>query len=140
MPTTGDRVRIHYTGRLDDGTEFDTSAGSEPLEFTVGAQEVISGLDDAVVEMNEGEVRTVTVPPEGAYGERVPGLEQTIDRTQLPEGVVPGVALRANVAGQDTILWVTDIDDESAVVDPNHPLAGHTLTFEVELVSVGAPG
>lgn len=137
MPTTGERVRIHYTGRLDDGTEFDSSAGAEPLEFTVGTQEVISGLDDAVLEMQEGETRTVTVPPEAGYGERVPGLEQTIDVTQLPEGVTPGVALRANVAGQDTILWVTDINDESAVVDPNHPLAGRTLTFEVELVSVG---
>ncbi|MGY6499736.1 MAG: FKBP-type peptidyl-prolyl cis-trans isomerase [Acidimicrobiales bacterium] len=137
MPTTGDRVRIHYTGRLDDGTEFDSSAGAAPLEFTVGSQEIIPGLDDAVLEMSEGETRTVTIPPEAAYGERVPGLEQEIDVEQLPEGVTPGVALRANVAGQETILWVTDVGEQTAVIDPNHPLAGHTLTFEVELVSVG---
>ena len=138
MPQTGDRVRIHYTGRLEDGSMFDSSKGSEPLEFTVGVQEVISGLDQAILDMQEGQAKTVTIEPDEAYGERVPGLEQVVDRSQLPDGVSEGAALRANVAGQETILWVTDMDDSTATVDPNHPLAGHTLIFDVELLSVAS--
>lgn len=140
MPATGDRVRIHYTGRLPDGTTFDSSEGREPLEFVVGVQQVISGLDQAILEMDPGESRTVTIPPEEAYGPRQPGLEQRVDRSQLPEGVSEGVALQANVGGQDMVLWVTELDDDSAVVDPNHPLAGQTLVFDVELVGVDAGG
>lgn len=140
MPAAGDRVRIHYTGRLQDGTTFDSSEGREPLEFVVGVDQVISGLDKAILDMREGESRTVTVAPEDGYGERQEGLAQRVDREQLPDGVHEGAALQANVGGHDMVLWVTELDDDSAVVDPNHPLAGHTLVFDVELVGVDGAG
>lgn len=136
MPESGDTVRIHYSGRLEDGSTFDTSAGREPLEFVVGEQQVIVGLDVEVLAMQEGESRTVTVSPEQAYGHREPGLERTVDRSQLPEDVTEGSMLRANIGGRDTILHITQLNDDTAVLDANHPLAGHTLTFDVELVSV----
>jgi len=135
MPKQGDRVRIHYTGWLEGGEPFDSSAGREPFEFTAGAAEVIPGIERAVLDMQEGETRTITVAPEDGYGEYQEGLRRRIDRSQLPEGVAEGTGLRANVGGQETIFWVTELDETSAIVDANHPLAGHTLTFDVELVS-----
>lgn len=137
MPSTGDKVRIHYTGRTEDGATFDSSEGREPLEFTAGVGEIIPGLDNAVLEMSEGETRTVTIPPEEAYGEHQPGLAQTVDRADLPDGTTEGVALRAQVNGQEMTLWVTEIGETTAVVDANHPLAGKTLVFDVELVASG---
>jgi len=138
MPATGDRVRIHYTGRLEDGTTFDSSEGREPLEFTVGSGEIIPGLDRAVLTMEEGTSETVEIPPAEAYGEYQPGLAQSVEREKLPDGTTEGMALRANVNGQETILWVTELDESTAVVDPNHPLAGKTLVFDVDLVSVSS--
>lgn len=140
MPDAGDRVRIHYTGRFEDGTTFDSSQGKEPLEFTVGVNQVIPGLDRTILDMDEGQSTTVTLPPEEAYGERQPALAQQVERSQLPEGVTEGAALRADVAGRETILWVTELDDDTAVVDANHPLAGKTLVFDVELVDVEPGG
>lgn len=138
MTAAGDRVRIHYTGRLPDGTTFDSSQEGDPFEFVVGSNQVIPGLDSAILEMDEGESRTITIPPEEAYGEREPALAQTVERERLPDGVSEGAALQAEVNGQQTILWVTELDDESAVVDANHPLAGKTLVFDVELLEVEA--
>lgn len=136
MPNTGDRVRIHYTGRTGDGTAFDSSREREPLEFNVGLKEILPGLDQTVLAMEEGETRTVTVPPEEGYGVRMPGLEQTVDRRLLPEDTTEGIPLRASIDGQEMTVWVTELTDDTAVVDPNHPLAGETLTFDVELLEV----
>lgn len=138
MPTTGDRVRIHYTGRFPDGTTFDSSAGRDPLEFEVGVGEVIPGLDRAVLEMEPGASETITVEPGEGYGEREDALVHEVDRSQLPDGVEEGSALEADVNGQKAILWVTDLGDTTAKVDANHPLAGRTLVFDVELVEVVA--
>jgi FKBP-type peptidyl-prolyl cis-trans isomerase 2 len=135
-PSVGDRVKIHYTGRFEDGTTFDSSAGGEPLEFVAGANNVISGLDRAILQMDEGEHRTITVSPEDAYGTYQEGLSQHIDRDRLPDGVTEGTGLRANIGGQETILWVTELEGDQATLDANHPLAGRTLTFDVELVAV----
>lgn len=138
MTQQGDSVRIHYTGRLEDGTTFDSSEGREPLEFVAGEQQVITGLDKAILQMSEGESRTVTIPPDEAYGDYQPALAQQVERSQLPEGVTEGAALQAEIGGQRTILWVTELGDDKATVDANHPLAGKTLIFDVELVSVGS--
>lgn len=140
MANVGDTVRIHYTGKYEDGTVFDSSEGKDPLEFVAGSQQIIPGLDNAVLEMSEGDQQTVTVPPEEAYGDREPALAQEVERSQLPEGVSEGAALEAEVGGQKTMLWVTELNDETAVVDANHPLAGKTLVFDVELVSVTPQG
>lgn len=136
MPTTGDRVRIHYTARLADGATFDSTRDREPLEFTVGLREILPGVDQTVLTMQEGESRTITVPPEEGFGVRVPGLEQTVDRRLLPEDTTEGIPLRASIDGQEMTVWVTELTEDTAVVDPNHPLAGETLTFDVELLEV----
>lgn len=140
MANVGDTVRIHYTGKYEDGTVFDSSEGKDPLEFVAGSEQIIPGLDKAILDMTEGDQETVTVPPEEAYGEREPALAQEVERSQLPEGVTEGAALEAEVGGQKTMLWVTELNDETAVVDANHPLAGKTLVFDVELVSVTSQG
>ncbi len=132
----GDVVRVHYTGRLEDGTEFDNSRNREPLEFVAGAGTVIQGVSNGVVGMSEGESKTVTVPPEEAYGERNPALEQEVARNDLPEGVEEGSQLRAVQGEREIPVWVRKLDDASAVIDANHPLAGKTLVFDLELVEV----
>ena len=136
MAEPGDRVRVHYTGRFPDGTVFDSSEGRDPLEFEVGSGEIIPGLDKAVLAMSEGQTETVTVEPAEAYGPREEALVHEIDRSQLPDGATEGAALEAQVDGQKAILWITEIGETKATVDANHPLAGKTLVFDVEVVEV----
>jgi FKBP-type peptidyl-prolyl cis-trans isomerase 2 len=132
----GDRVQIHYTGRLEDGTVFDSSQGRDPLEFTAGGNEVIPGVAKAVLGMQAGESKTVEVSAEDAYGVRTPGLEQRVPRKLLPEKAQVGDRLQAKVREKVILVWVAEIEEESAVIDANHPLAGQSLVFDIELVSV----
>jgi peptidylprolyl isomerase len=132
----GDRVQIHYTGRLEDGTVFDSSKDQNPLEFTAGEEEVIPGVDRAVLGMRQGESKTVAISAEDGFGERVPELEQRIPRTLLPEKVGVGDRLHAKVRGNTISFWVRELEEESAVIDANHPLAGQSLSFDIELVSM----
>jgi len=136
----GDTVKVHYTGRFPDGTVFDSSQDRGPLEFVAGGQNVIPGVSEAVIGMSEGETKTVTIPPEGAYGPRNPALEQTVPRAQLPEGAREGDQLRAVQAGQEIPVWVRKLEAENAVIDANHPLAGKTLVFDLELVGFEPQG
>ncbi len=130
----GDTVTVHYTGKFEDGDVFDSSSGGEPLKFTAGGQEVIPGVSNAVVGMNTGDSKTVTVSAEEGYGERQEGLLQKVPRAQLPPEVKVGDPLQAQVEGNNFIFWVKDLDEEFATLDANHPLAGKTLVFELELV------
>ncbi len=131
-----DLVRVHYTGRLPDGRVFDSSRDRDPLEFVAGGPDVIAGISHAVVGMQEGQERTVTVAPEDAFGPRHEEMVQEVPRSALPEGVKVGDPLRAMSGDQELHLWVTGLSDDHAVVDGNHPLAGHTLEFDLELISV----
>ncbi len=136
---SGDTVRIHYTGTLDDGTQFDSSAGREPLEFALGAGQVIPGFDDAVDGMAVGENKTVTIPPDEAYGQRHEQLVQQVSRSALPDDIEPAIGMQLQSQspdGQTMVLVVTDVEDESITVDANHPLAGQALTFAIELVEI----
>jgi len=132
----GDRVQIHYTCRLEDGTVLDSSRDRGPLEFTAGGTEVIPGVDQAVLGMQPGESKTVEVSAEDAYGARTPGLEQRVPRSALPEGVQEGDRLQAKVGEKSIMVWVSELGEESALLDANHPLAGHNLVFDIELVCV----
>ena len=132
----GDRVQIHYTGRLEDGTVFDSSQGRDPLGFTAGGNQVIPGVDKAVLGMQPGESKTVEVSAEDAYGVRTPGLEQRVPRKLLPEKVQVGDRLQAKVGEKVILVWVAELEEESAIIDANHPLAGQSLVFDIELVSV----
>lgn len=136
---SGDTVRIHYTGRLDDGSVFDSSADRQPLEFTVGTGAVIPGFEQAVLGMAPGDTKTVTIVSDDAYGPHHAEMVQQVGRSQLPPDleVAVGTMLRASGPnGEDVPLTVTHVDDQSITVDANHPLAGKDLTFDLELVSI----
>lgn len=133
----GDRVRIHYTGKLSDGTEFDSSRGRQPLEFEVGAGQIISGLDNEVNGMAVGDSSTVTVPAAEAYGPRDEALVHELPRSSLPDDIEPepGLQLEAQAPdGRRIGLTVTDVKADAVTVDANHPLAGEDLTFDIEVV------
>ena len=134
----GDTVRVHYTGTLDDGTEFDSSQGRDPLEFTLGAGQVVPGFDAAVTGMQPGETKTVTIPAAEAYGDPRPELLLSVPRTQIPPNVEPRVGQRLQVGrgAQAFPVLVHEVTDEHVVLDGNHPLAGQDLTFELELVEI----
>lgn len=134
----GDQVQIHYTGRFEDGTVFASSEGREPLEFQAGGDEVIPGLSQAVVGMELGESKTVEVEPENAYGPWKPGLDHRVPREMLPEEAELGDPLRAQVGDNTMVVWITELGDDFAVLDANHPLAGRTLIFDIEVVSLNA--
>lgn len=137
----GDTVRIHYTGRLTDGTQFDSSEGRAPLEFQLGSGQIIAGLDQQIEGMSVGEKATVTIPAAQAYGEHHPEGVQSLPRERIPADVDVslGARLQATSAdGQQMTLTVVDVNDEAVTVDANHPLAGKDLVFDVELVEVVA--
>jgi peptidylprolyl isomerase len=136
---TGDSVKIHYTGTLDDGTQFDSSAGREPLAFELGSGQVIPGFDKAVEGMTVGDSKTVNIPAEDAYGQHHEQMVQEVPLSALPEDLTPaeGMGLQAQGPdGQQVNLVITSVQEEAITVDGNHPLAGKALNFDIELVSV----
>ena len=135
----GDVVRINYTGRLTNGTQFDSSSGKEPLEFTIGLGQVIKGLEAQVAGMEPGSKATVTIPCDQAYGPHRQDAIQTLDRAKVPSGidVRPGTQLQARTSDGGMLpITVVAVDDTSVKVDANHPLAGQDLVFDVELVEI----
>jgi peptidylprolyl isomerase len=137
-PKHGDTVKVHYRGTLDDGTEFDSSEGRDPLEFTVGSGQVIPGFDEAVLDIAEvGDSKTVTIPAENAYGERVEEAMQEVPLEAFPERPEVGWVVELTTPeGQHVQAVVAAVDEMTATIDFNHPLAGENLTFEIELVEV----
>ena len=136
---SGDTVRIHYTGTLSDGTQFDSSTGREPLEFALGSGQVIPGFDHAVDGMTVGESKSVSIEPADAYGEKHEELIQDVPNSALPDDMKPaaGMQLQSQAPdGQILHLVVTDVADDSITVDANHPLAGRTLNFDIDLVEI----
>ncbi|MGZ5431615.1 MAG: FKBP-type peptidyl-prolyl cis-trans isomerase [Thermoanaerobaculia bacterium] len=135
----GDTVHVHYRGTLDDGTEFDSSSGSDPIVFTIGSGQVIPGFETAVEGMATGEKKTERIEAENAYGDRREELVFTVRREQMPDGadVEVGDMLRVGFPdGSNAAVQVAAIDEQSVTLDANHPLAGKDLTFELELVSI----
>ena len=128
----GDTVQVHYTGRLDSGEVFDSSRQREPLSFTLGDGQLIPGFEAAVSGLTAGESRTVRVEPGDAYGERRDDLVVQVAQEQAPDGLSPND--RVQLGDQPAV--VVDVTDDHVVVDANHPLAGHALTFEIELVDI----
>jgi peptidylprolyl isomerase len=135
---TGDRVRVHYTGRLNDEKVFDSSEGRDPLEFTLGEGRVIPGFESAILGMEEGQGKTITIPADLAYGSRREEMVSEVDRSNFPPEIDPEVGQRLQVSqgGQTVIVTVTEVSGDSVTLDANHPLAGEDLTFDVELVEI----
>lgn len=136
---SGDSVKVHYTGTLEDGSVFDSSQGRDPLEFKVGSGQVIAGFDEAVTGMAVGEKKTVLIPCDKAYGQANSDLVMTVPQNQVPPDLKPEVGMRLEVGGtQGELLLVTvvEVTDEHVILDANPPLAGKDLTFALELVSI----
>ena len=139
MVEKGQKVKIHYTGTLDDGSQFDSSAGHDPLEFEMGAGMVIPGFEKGVAGMEVGEKKTIHIPAVEAYGERREEMVMQFERSQLPEDLNPEVGMGLQMQGpqgQPVAVTVTAVDDEHITIDANHQLAGQNLNFELELVEV----
>jgi len=135
----GDTVRVHYTGTLEDGTEFDSSRDRDPLEFVLGAGGMIPGFENAVYGMKVGETKTVTIAAAEAYGPHDEDLVMEINRDELPEEVNPTVGLQIGVTfegGQQGLATVTEVTETTVTLDGNHRLAGKDLTFEIKLVEI----
>ncbi len=135
----GDTVEVHYTGTLENGTVFDTSEGRDPLKFTLGAGQMISGFEQAVLGMQIGELKTVTIPAIDAYGPYDDDLVQVINREELSPDMDPYVGQQLQGPGPGggiSVGTVTNVTDTTITVDFNHFLAGEDLTFEIELMSI----
>ncbi|TET33378.1 MAG: peptidylprolyl isomerase [Planctomycetota bacterium] len=135
----GNTVRVHYTGKLDDGTVFDTSKDQDPLEFKVGEGQVIPGFESSVEGMTAGETKTVTIPCESAYGPRREELVAEVSRGELPENMELELGQQLQIPeenGHLIVLTIVGLTDETVTLDSNHPLAGKELTFDIELVEI----
>ena len=133
---TGDTVRVHYTGKLQNGEVFDTSAGGEPLEFTLGQGQTISGFEQAVIGMRVGETKTVTIPTDQAYGQHQKDLVFEVGRDKLSPDINPEVGMQ--LQGGQGVVTIIKVSEKTVTVDANHPLAGQDLTFDIELVEIEA--
>ena len=136
---SGDTVKVHYHGKLTDGSTFDSSEGREPLEFEVGSGSVIPGFDEGVTGMQVGEKRTVTIPCEQAYGVKQEDMLMEFPMDRFPEEMEPEVGMQLNMsngAGQNFPVVIREVRDTTVLLDANHPLAGEDLTFDLELVEI----
>lgn len=134
-----DKVKVHYTVSLEDGSVFDSTEGKEPFVFTLGEGTVIPGFEKGVLGMKEGETRVFTVSPEDGYGEYNEDLVFRIDKAYIPPHINPQVGMVLRVYGPQgatTLVTVKEVEEESVMLDANHPLAGKQLKFEVTLLEV----
>jgi peptidylprolyl isomerase len=136
---SGDTVKVHYIGRLQDGTVFDSSQGREPLSFTLGEGNVIEGFETAVMGLEPGATTTAEIPPDQGYGPHREELVVQVRKDQIGGGLAPEVGQQLQLRlqnGQNVPVVVTDVTNEVVTIDANHPLAGKTLIFEIELVEI----
>jgi FKBP-type peptidyl-prolyl cis-trans isomerase 2 len=138
---SGDKINVHYTGKLTDGTLFDSSVGREPLEFEVGSGMVIKGFDEGVTGMSVGEKKTVYIPAAEAYGDMDPNYLAVFNKAEIPSDIPYEVGMQLNMhqdgSGQVMPVVVVEVTDTTITLDANHPLAGKDLIFDLELVSIG---
>jgi len=132
---SGDTVKVHYTGRLNDNTVFDTSVGSEPMEFTLGEGRLIPGFEQAVTGMQVGESKTVTIPVDEAYGQRRDDLIFEVERDKLPADIEPEVGMQLPTS--QGVITIIEVSETTVKIDANHPLSGQDLTFDIELIEIG---
>ncbi len=135
----GDKVKVHYTGTLEDGTVFDSSREAQPLEFTIGSGELIPGFENAVKGMKTGESITVKIEPDEAYGQHYAEMVQTVPISAFAGNVQPEVGQQFEVTPENDepfIVTITGVEDGNVILDANHPLAGKTLVFEISLEAI----
>jgi len=135
----GDLVSVHYTGKLTNGEVFDSSKERDPLEFTLGKKEMLVGFEENVVGMKPGETKSVKLNPEQAFGDRREDLILEIPKDKFPQHITPSVGLQLNLSnssGANMLVVITEVGDDSVTLDGNHPLAGQTLVFDIELIEI----
>ncbi len=135
----GDTVSVHYTGKLEDGTVFDSSTDRDPLEFSLGDGNVIAGFEEAVIGMNLGDAKTVNIPSAQAYGPYQPELVMVVEREQFPSDLAVEIGQPLQIrhtSGQIIPVLVADVSEEDITLDANHPLAGQDLIFDIELIGI----
>jgi FKBP-type peptidyl-prolyl cis-trans isomerase 2 len=135
----GDTVEVHYTGKLENGDVFDSSREREPFQFTVGNKDVIPGFENGVVGMDVGDTKTIEIPPEEAYGAKRDELVVVVKKSEFPQDITPSIGQRLQIKqpdGNPVVVTVTDLTEESITLDANHPLAGYTLFFDVEIIDI----
>lgn len=135
----GDKVKVHYTGTLNDGSVFDSSREREPLEFEIGSGSIIPGFEKAVLELAPGDSTTIEIPSAEAYGEVREDMIITVEREKLPADIDPEVGMQLQLQQPDggaMPVVVSDLTESHITIDANHPLAGRDLKFEIELVEI----
>ncbi len=132
----GNTVKVHYTGKFEDGSVFDSSVNNEPISFEVGTMQVIPGFENAILGMTVGESKTVTLKPEEAYGYPLEGMVQEVPRSLVPADVKAGAQLVSEGEQGTFNVVVKEVKEDTVVLDGNHPLAGKTLVFDLELVGI----
>jgi len=135
----GDLVSVHYTGKLMNGEVFDSSRDRDPLEFTLGSRKLLAGFEEGVVGMKPGESKSVTLQPEEAFGDRLDDLVLQVAKTEFPQHIKPSVGLQlqmTNPGGAALSVVITDVGEESVTLDGNHPLAGKSVVFDIELLEI----
>ena len=134
----GDTITVNYTGRLEDGSIFDSSLmeGREPLTSTLGQGQLIPGFENGIIDMVIGETKTIEIEPENAYGQRFEHLITEVSKNQVPDTIQVGETLQGNTPNGPIIVKVVDVNDETVTLDANHPLAGQKLIFDLELVGI----
>ena len=139
---SGDKIKVHYHGKLSDGETFDSSEGRDPLEFEVGSGMVIKGFDDGVTGMSVGEKKTIQIPFADAYGPINPEMIIEMPKDRFPEDLELGIGMplmMSDQQGQQFQVKIVEIKEEAVMLDANHHLAGKDLTFDLELVEIVAP-
>jgi peptidylprolyl isomerase len=135
----GDKVKVHYTGKFEDETVFDTSRGRQPLEFTIGSGNIIPGFEHAIVGMETGGSKTFTIPPDDGYGQHRDELMVEVQKSDFPPDLNPEIGQQLQMQrpdGNTITVVVKEINGDAVTLDANHPLAGKTLVFDVELVEI----
>jgi len=135
----GDKVKTHYTGKLEDGTEFETSKGTEPREFVIGSGFYFAGFEESVIGLEIGETKTVILSPEKAYGPWFEELTVRVRKSDIPDDIKPVIGEKFKVWRPDGNLMpltITEVTDHTVTLDANHPLAGKTLIYDIELIDI----
>jgi peptidylprolyl isomerase len=134
----GDTITVNYTGRLEDGTIFDSSLveGREPITSTLGQGQLIAGFENGLIDMTIGETKTIEIEPENAYGLRMEQLITEVTRNQVPPTIQVGETLQGNTPNGPIVVKVVEVNDETVTLDANHPLAGQKLIFDLELMGI----
>lgn len=135
----GDKVRVHYDGQLNDGTVFDSSRAREPIEFVLGEDSVIPGFEQAIIGMEAGESKDVSIPPEDGFGEYNEDLVVNVEKSILPPDINPELGMQLEVSSEEEsprVFTIADIAEDTITLDGNHPLAGREIAFKIELLEI----